>query len=203
MAMMGSARRLLPRARTRDARLGRFYTAVVSTGIWRQPSARAHAQAQNCIFLPAGAAHQAFRPCLRCRPEIAPGLAGFRGPQHGVARAELIAEGSGGDGGVEELAGRLGAAPAPEAPFDRHVGRPSPSLGAPHPLRQAADRGGVLGMAEIALASGFRSVRRFNDAFQHAYGRPPSALRRRSASGDPSRRAGAPLRRRTTDAMMV
>lgn len=196
MAMMELDRDVCYRAlRTRDARFdGRFYTAVVSTGIYCRPICPARTpKLENCIFLPsAGAAHQmGFRPCLRCRPEIAPGLAGFRGTANTVSRAlGLIAEGGGGDGGVEELAGRLGVgARHLRRLFDRHVGASPVSVAQAHRILFAKQLivETSLGMAEIALASGFGSVRRFNDAFQHAYGRPPSALRRSErAPGDPA-----------------
>src|SRR3978361_831996 len=99
--------------RTRDARFdGRFFTAVVSTGIYCRPVCPARTpKIDNCLFLPsAGAAHQmGFRPCLPCGPEVAPGLAGWRGSANTVSRAlGLIAEGGFDEGGADELANRLG-----------------------------------------------------------------------------------------------
>ncbi len=114
--------------RTRDPRFdGRFYTGVVSTGIYCRPICPAPTpKFENCVFLPsAAAAHQlGFRPCLRCRPEVAPGLAGWHGPARTVSRAlHLIAEGGLGDGGVEDLAERLGIGDRQlRRLFDRYVG---------------------------------------------------------------------------------
>jgi AraC family transcriptional regulator of adaptative response / DNA-3-methyladenine glycosylase II len=176
--------------RTRDARFdGHFYTAVVSTGIYCRPVCPARTpKLENCLFLPsAGAAHQmGFRPCLRCRPELAPGVAGWRGTVNTVSRAlSLIGQGGFDDGGVEALAERLGVgARQLRRLFDRHVGAsPVSVLQAQRILfanKLIAETS--LSMTEIALAAGFGSVRRFNDVFQRAYGRPPSALRRASAA---------------------
>lgn len=172
--------------RTRDARFdGRFFTAVVSTGIYCRPICPAKTpKIENCIFLPsAGAAHQmGFRSCLRCRPEVAPGLAGWRGSANTVSRAlGLIAEGGFDEGGADELANRLGVgARHLRRLFDRYVGASPVSVAQAHRLLFAKKLIGetTLGMTEIALASGFGSVRRFNDAFRAAYDRPPSDLRR-------------------------
>jgi AraC family transcriptional regulator of adaptative response / DNA-3-methyladenine glycosylase II len=184
---------------TRDARFdGRFFTAVVSTGIFCRPICPARTpKIDNCIFLPsAAAAHQmGFRPCLRCRPEVAPGLAGWRGTANTVSRAlGLIAEGGWSEGGADELANRLGVgARHLRRLFDQHVGASPVVVAQAHRLLFAKKliTETTLDMTEIALASGFGSVRRFNDAFLHAYGRPPSALRRSQRA--PSAAAGIVL----------
>jgi AraC family transcriptional regulator of adaptative response / DNA-3-methyladenine glycosylase II len=176
--------------RTRDARFdGVFYTAVVSTGIYCRPICPARTpKVENCIFLPsAAAAHQmGFRPCLRCRPEIAPGLAGWRGSANTVSRAlSLIAQGAFDEDGVESLASRLGVgARHLRRLFDRYVGAAPVAVAQAHRVLFAKQliTETMLGMSEIALAAGFQSVRRFNDAFVKTYGRPPSALRRTPAS---------------------
>jgi AraC family transcriptional regulator of adaptative response / DNA-3-methyladenine glycosylase II len=172
--------------RTRDSRFdGVFYTAVVSTGIFCRPICPARTpKLENCIFLPsAAAAHQmGFRPCLRCRPEIAPGLAGWRGSANTVSRAlSLIAQGGLDEDGVEPLAARLGVgARHLRRLFDRYVGAAPVAVAQAHRVLFAKQliTETRLGMAEIALAAGFQSLRRFNDAFVKTYGRPPSALRR-------------------------
>lgn len=173
--------------RTRDARFdGRFFTAVVSTGIYCRPICPARTpKIDNCLFLPsAGAAHQmGFRPCLRCRPEVAPGLAGWRGSASTVSRAlGLIAEGGFDEGGADELANRLGiGARQLRRLFDRHVGASPVSVAQAHRILFAKKliTETALSMTEIALASGFGSVRRFNDVFHHTYRRTPSDLRRK------------------------
>ena len=173
--------------RTRDARFdGRFFTAVVSTGIYCRPVCPARTpKIDNCLFLPsAGAAHQmGFRPCLRCRPEVAPGLAGWRGSANTVSRAlGLIAEGGFDEGGADELAARLGiGARHLRRLFDRYVGASPVSVAQAHRILFAKKlvTETSLTMTEIALASGFGSVRRFNDAFHATYDRAPSELRRK------------------------
>ena len=177
---------------TRDARFdGRFFTAVRTTGIFCRPVCPARTpKPENCIFLPtAAAAHQmGFRPCLRCRPETAPGVAAWRGSANTVARAlHLIAEGALDRNGVDDLAARLGVGDRHlRRLFDRYVGASPISVAQAHRLLFAKQliSDTRLPMTEIALAAGYLSVRRFNDAFREAYGRPPSALRRSSAVAD-------------------
>src|SRR6185437_2110485 len=187
MAMIEIDRDVCYRAlRTRDARFdGRFYTAVVSTGIYCRPICPAPIpKLENCIFLPsAGAAHQlGFRPCLRCRPEVAPGLAGWRGSAVTVSRAlGLIAEGGLTDDGVDGLAERLGIGSRQlRRLFDRYVGASPISVAQANRILFAKKllAETSLSMTEVALAAGFGSVRRFNDVLSRTYGRPPSALRK-------------------------
>lgn len=188
--------------RTRDARFdGRFFTAVVSTGIYCRPICPARTpKIDNCLFLPsAGAAHQmGFRPCLRCRPEVAPGLAGWRGSANTVSRAlGLIAEGGFDEGGADELANRLGVgARHLRRLFDRYVGASPVSVAQAHRILFAKKliTETALSMTEIALASGFGSVRRFNDVFQHTYGRTPSDLRRKKRPETSDLTAGIELK---------
>lgn len=193
MAHLSLDREVCYRAlRTRDARFdGRFYTAVVSTGIYCRPICPARTpKIHNCLFLPSAAAayQMGFRPCLRCRPEIAPGLAGWRGTASTVSRAlGLIAEGGFDEGGVDELAGRLGVgARHLRRLFDRHVGASPVSVAQAHRILFAKKLLGEtsLSMTAIAEASGFGSVRRFNAVFQETYGRAPSDLRRRKRAGE-------------------
>jgi AraC family transcriptional regulator of adaptative response / DNA-3-methyladenine glycosylase II len=181
--------------RTRDARFdGVFYTAVVSTGIYCRPVCPARTpKLENCIFMPSAAAAHAmgFRPCLRCRPEIAPGLAGWRGSANTVSRAlHLIAQGAFDEHGADELAERLGVgARHLRRLFERHVGATPVAVAQAHRVLFAKQliTETSLSMADIALAAGFQSIRRFNDAFAKTYGRPPSALRRAQAAAEPSR----------------
>ncbi len=188
--------------RTRDARFdGRFYVGVLSTGVFCRPvcSARA-ARPENCLFFPSAAAALAagFRPCLRCRPELAPGTAGWRGTANTVSRAiALIAEGAWGDGeDVEALAERVGVGGRHlRRLFERHVGASPVAVVQAQRLlfakRLIAET--AMPMAEVALASGFGSVRRFNHTVSRTFGRPPRALRRSAGRTDP-RRGGVVLR---------
>src|SRR5579862_597019 len=100
---------------SREARFdGLIFVGVTSTGIYCRPICPARTpKYENCTFFGSAAAAQdaGFRPCLRCRPEIAPDLASWRGTSNTVSRAlALIAEGAldGEGNGVEKLAQRLG-----------------------------------------------------------------------------------------------
>src|SRR5258708_12413298 len=119
---------------TRDARFdGRVFVGVTSTGIYCRPICPARTpKFENCRFFASAAAAQdaGFRPCLRCRPEIAPDLAFWRGTANTVSRAlALITEGAldGGDADVEGLAERLGVGgPQFRRPFPHHPPPPPP-----------------------------------------------------------------------------
>lgn len=173
--------------KTRDARFdGRFYTAVLTTGIYCRPICPATTpKIENCIFLPsAGAAHQmGFRPCLRCRPEVAPGVARWKGSANTVSRAlQLIAEGALDDAHLDNFAERLGVGPRHlRRLFERHLGASPISVAQAHRILFAKKLIGEtsLPMTDIALAAGFGSIRRFNDAFLKTYGRSPGTLRTR------------------------
>lgn len=175
---------------TRDARFdGRFYTAVMSTGVFCRPICPARPpKIENCIFLPsAAAAHQmGFRPCLRCRPELTPGIAGWRGSANTVSRAlYLISEGALNDADVGALAERVGVTDRHlRRLFDRHVGATPISVAQAHRILFAKKllNETSLSMAEIAMASGFGSLRRFNTVMQTTYSRTPTQLRRRMRS---------------------
>src|SRR5690242_5434047 len=156
---------------------GRFFTCVTSTGIYCRPICPARTpKLENCIFMPsAAAAHAAgFRPCLRCRPEIAPGLAGWRGTANTVSRAlALIAEGAlDGEGTVEALADRLGVgARHLRRLFDEHLGAAPVAVAQAHRILFAKMliSETALPMAEVALAAGFGSIRRFNSVMRRTY----------------------------------
>ncbi len=174
----------------RDARFdGRFFIAVRTTGIYCRPICPAqHPRAENCTFLPSAAAAQqaGYRPCLRCRPETAPGLGAWRGTSNTVTRAlGLIETGALDHGDAETLAARVGVG-------ERHLRRLFLlHLGA-SPLAVAQTRRVLLAkqllhetdlsMTAVALAAGFGSVRRFNEVFQTLFGRPPATLRRARGS---------------------
>ncbi len=177
--------------RTRDARFdGRFYTAVLSTGIFCRPICPARTpRLERCVFFPsAAAAHAAgFRPCLRCRPELAPGVAGWRGTANTVSRAvSLIADGGwGAEDDVESLAERVGVGGRHlRRLFARHVGAAPVAVAQAQRVlfakRLLADT--AMPMADVALASGFGSIRRFNAVMVRTFGRSPRELRRARAA---------------------
>src|ERR1700741_3919494 len=174
--------------KTRDPALdGRIFVCVTSTGIYCRPICPARTPQQaNVRFSPSAAAAQeaGFRPCLRCRPEISPDAAAWRGTSNTVSRAlALIGEGLlDGEAGVEALAGRLGVGERQlRRLFDQHLGAPPIAVAQTRRVLFAKQliQDTQLSMTDIASASGFGSVRRFNDAFRKLYRRSPSELRRK------------------------
>ncbi|MEI9941862.1 MAG: AlkA N-terminal domain-containing protein [Pseudomonadota bacterium] len=170
----------------RDSRFdGRFFTAVKTTGIYCRPVCPARTPlAKNVVFYPTAAAAQeaGFRPCLRCRPETAPDMGAWRGSSNTVSRAlSLIELGALDQGDVETLAERLGLGERQlRRLFRQHLGA-SP-VGVAQTRRVLLAKQLIhetrLPMAEIAFASGFGSVRRFNEAFLALFQRAPGELRR-------------------------
>lgn len=173
---------------TRDARFdGRFFGCVKTTGIYCRPVCPARTpKRENMIFVPTAAAAEeaGFRACLRCRPETAPDMGAWRGTSNTVSRAlALIEQGALDEGDVDALAGRLGVGERQlRRLFRQHLGAAPVSVAQTRRvlLAKALIQESDLSMAEVALASGFGSVRRFNETFQALYGRPPSTLRRRA-----------------------
>jgi AraC family transcriptional regulator, regulatory protein of adaptative response / DNA-3-methyladenine glycosylase II len=180
---------------TRDVRFdGRLFVGVTSTGIYCRPICPARVpQRKNCRFFASAAAAQGagFRPCLRCRPEISPDAAAWRGTSNTVSRAlALIAEGAldGGESSVSLLAERLGMGERQlRRLFEKHLGVPPVAVAQTRRILFAKQliQETQLPMAAIAEASGFGSVRRFNDAFLKLYRRPPRVLRAKQ-SGEPT-----------------
>ena len=172
---------------SRDARFdGRFFVGVRTTGIYCRPICPAvPPKSENVRFYPsaAAAAEAGYRPCLRCRPECAPGTPAWTGTSTTVRRGlRLIADGALEDGSVERLADRLGVTSRHlRRLFARHVGA-SPLAVAQtqrlHFAKRLIDETD-LPMANVAEAAGYGSVRRFNDTFRKTYGRTPRELRRR------------------------
>lgn len=180
---------------THDARFdGRFFTGVTSTGVYCRPICRVRTpQRANCRFfeLAAQAEQAGFRPCLRCRPELAPAdrhwstedsgdilirqaTAWLDSPQHQVVD-------DGGSTLMGRLSDRLGVS-------DRHLRRLFEQRLGVSPLQYLATRrlltakqlltDTTLPVTDVALAAGFSSVRRFNAAFVSSYSLTPTALRR-------------------------
>jgi AraC family transcriptional regulator, regulatory protein of adaptative response / DNA-3-methyladenine glycosylase II len=191
-SILGLERGALDRARvSRDPRFdGKFFIAVTSTGIYCRPICPVPSpkRANVRYYATAAAAAEAgFRPCLRCRPEVAPGTAAWLGTSALVQRAlRLIQGGALDEESVERLAARLGIGPRHlHRLFVQHVGA-SPITVAQtrrlHFAKHLLDET-TLPITEIALAAGFGSVRRFNHTFRKTYGRAPRELRRKRAHG--------------------
>jgi AraC family transcriptional regulator, regulatory protein of adaptative response / DNA-3-methyladenine glycosylase II len=172
----------------RDPRYdGRFYFGVTTTGIYCRPicSARPHREHILIFKSKAEAEKAGYRPCLRCRPDLSPGSVQWRGTEAVVTRAlGMINRGEADEVSLAALADRLGIS-------DRHLRRLfREQLGASpveiaisrrlHLARQLLSET-LLSITEIALASGFNSLRRFNDAFSTTYQVPPSRFRAQQA----------------------
>jgi len=171
----------------RDRRFdGRFFTGVRTTGIYCRPVCPVvPARSRNVrFFVSAPAAELAgFRPCLRCRPETAPGSAAWRGSGATVSRAlALINRGLLDERRLPDFAASMGVgARHLTRLFVKHCGAP-PGVFARSRRVQTAKRlldETDLSMTHVAFASGFASLRRFNAAFRETYGWPPSRLKRR------------------------
>lgn len=177
---------------SRDARFdGRIFVAVSSTGIYCRPICPARTpKFEYCSFYRSAAAAQeaGFRPCLRCRPEIAPQLASWRGTSNTVTRAlALIAEGAldGSENTVEKLALRVGMGERQlRSLFVQHLGASPISVAQTRRVLFAKQliHDTTMPMAQIAIAAGFGSLRRFNETFLHLFRRPPRELRKRTAA---------------------
>lgn len=188
--------------RTRDQRFdGVFFVGVSTTGIYCRPVCPARTAARSsCRFFgnAALAEHNGYRPCLRCRPELAPGLAPMDARQTTVPGiVSRIQSGALDRDNVDSLAAEFG-------------------IGARQLRRLVRDEMGVtpielaqtcrlllakqlltetsLPVTRIAFASGFTSVRRFNEAFRSHYRLTPGTMRRQGRNGDAP--TDAPLRLR-------
>lgn len=188
--IVGIRRDVLERARrSRDPRFdGKFFVAVLSTGIYCRPICPVRLSSAVHYYATAAAAAEAgFRPCLRCRPEAAPGSPAWIGTSAVVRRIlRLINEGALDTGSVKDLSARIGMG-------SRHLNRLLAQQVGASPVAIAQTRRlhfakrlldeTDLRATDIALAAGYGSVRRFNEAFKATYKKSPMQLRRRHARG--------------------
>ena len=175
-----------------DARFdGRFFVGVTSTGIYCRPVCRVRPpKRENCRFYANAALAESngFRPCLRCRPELAPGLSLTDSSEvlaDQAARWLAQAAHEGLDPPLPALAARLGVT-------DRHLRRIFAKRHGVTPLAWLTTQRLLLAkqlltdtalpVTEVALATGFGSLRRFNAAFAERYRLSPTALRREGAA---------------------
>jgi len=176
--------------RSRDPRFdGRFFVGVSSTGTYCRPVCTARTpRRENCRYYPSAAAAEAagYRPCLRCRPELAPGNASVDARTRiAHSAADLIENGALNDDPVEALAGRLGVT-------DRHLRRVFQAEYGVSPVQYAQTQRLLLAkrlltdtslrVIEVAMASGFASLRRFNALFRSRYRLSPTALRKETGA---------------------
>ena len=172
-----------------DARFdGRFFVGVATTGIYCRPVCSVRTpRRENCRFFASAAAAEArgFRPCLRCRPELAPGHAAIDASSRLAQGAvDLIESGVMDEGGLARLAGRVGVS-------ERHLRRVFDTEFGVSPVEYAQTHRLLLAkrlltdtrlpVTDVALASGFASVRRFNALFRERYRMAPSRLRGEAA----------------------
>ncbi|HEY3747463.1 MAG TPA: AlkA N-terminal domain-containing protein [Gemmatimonadaceae bacterium] len=188
----------------RDARFdGVFFVGIITTRIYCRPvcPARVSYHDHRRFFRSAAAAERAgFRPCMRCRPELAPGLALIDAvPRLARDAANRIAAGALNGHSVAELANDLGVSERHlRRALEREIGASPLELAQTYRLllakRLLADTG--LSITRIAYASGFQSLRRFNAAFRAQYRMAPSALRitRRGRGGTRTLADDAPVR---------
>jgi AraC family transcriptional regulator of adaptative response / DNA-3-methyladenine glycosylase II len=171
--------------RARDARFdGRFFVAVSSTRIYCRPVCTVKPpKRENCRFFPSAAAAESngYRPCLRCRPELAPGNASVDATTRlAQAAASMMEDATLDKDGLDTLAMRLGIT-------DRHLRRAFGAEFGVSPVEFAQTQRLLLAkrlltdtalpVTEVAFASGFGSVRRFNALFRQRYRLRPSQLR--------------------------
>ena len=175
-----------------DARFdGRFFVGVSSTHIYCRPICRVRLpQQKNCTFHPSAAAAEAagFRPCLRCRPELAPGFAATEASAK-LARtaARMIEDGVANDVDLLLVAQKIGVT-------DRHLRRIFCEEFGVSPVQYAQTHRLLLAkrlltdtalpVAEVAFASGFSSVRRMNTLFAERYRFSPTRLRKVGREND-------------------
>ena len=175
---------------TRDARFdGQFFVAVKTTGIYCRPICPVSPPKEEnvCYFASAiEAANAGYRPCLRCRPDSAPQSAAWQGTQTTFMRAmQLIDEGALQHSTLSRLCERLGVSDRYlRLLFQENIGTSPKSyalycqcLFAKKLLHETQ-----LSITEVALASGFNSIRRFNDCFKKNIRLTPSEIRRSKQS---------------------
>ncbi|MEZ5595449.1 MAG: Ada metal-binding domain-containing protein [Pseudomonadales bacterium] len=167
----------------RDARFdGRFFVGVLTTGIYCRPVCPARTPlAENVRFFPSNAAAQSagFRPCLRCKPDLAAPPASHRGGAVGMALRHIEA-GCLNDGTTAGLAARLGiGARQLNRLFQAELGTTPLAVARAVRLQTARRllRGTHLKISDVAMHAGYGSLRRFNDEFRRVYGRAPGEMR--------------------------
>jgi AraC family transcriptional regulator, regulatory protein of adaptative response / DNA-3-methyladenine glycosylase II len=176
--------------KARDARFdGRFFVAVSSTRIYCRPVCTVKPpKRENCRFYPSAAAAESggYRPCLRCRPELAPGNASVDATSRlAQAAASMMEDRTLDEEGLDSVAARLGIT-------GRHLRRAFGAEFGVSPVEFAQTQrlllakrlltDTVLPVTEVAFASGFGSVRRFNALFKQRYRLQPLQLRRHASA---------------------
>ena len=178
--------------KTKDPRFdGHFFVGVRSTGIYCRPICRAKLpKPENCTYFStaAEAEQEGFRPCLLCRPELAPGSAPVDATVSLAHRAaRVLEENCGSIENLEDLAFSMGCS-------DRHLRRVFSAVYHVSPIQYLQTcrlllaknllTDTRLSVLDVAMTSGFHSLRRFNDVFKNQYQLTPTALRKQSGNGE-------------------
>lgn len=172
---------------------GKLFFGVTSTGIYCRPVCPApKPKPQNVLYFADSetAAMAGFRPCKRCRPEARPGSPAWQGTKATISRAlRLLAQGEGPES-LTELADCLGVTDRHlRRLFKQHLGKSPMEVKQENRLRLAITllKNPEATIPDVAYASGFGSLRRFNDAFKTTYGTSPTQWRDKHAhDSDPT-----------------
>lgn len=185
--MLNNKKNLYSAFKAKDARFdGRFFVGISSTGIYCRPVCKARQpKIENCTFYETAAeAEQAgYRPCLLCRPELAPGHSIIDSSANlAILAMRLIEENCGNGQGLDELANKLDCT-------DRHLRRVFAAEFNVSPVQYLQTCRLLLAknlltdtnlpVIDVAISAGFGSVRRFNDLFKKHYNLTPTSLRNR------------------------
>ncbi len=186
--MIDNDSRLYEAFKAKDARFdGRFFVGISSTGIYCRPVCRAKLpKSENCTFYSTAAEAEkaGYRPCLLCRPELAPGTSVTDATANLVYRAARMLEKNCGNGqSLNEIAEQLGCT-------DRHLRRVFTEAYNVSPIQYLQTCRLLLAknlltetdlsVLEVAMTAGFGSLRRFNDLFKKQYKLSPTDLRKRT-----------------------
>jgi AraC family transcriptional regulator of adaptative response / DNA-3-methyladenine glycosylase II len=171
---------------SRDPRFdGRFFAGIATTGIYCRPVCPVsfgHPESIRWFQFAAAAEAAGFRPCRRCHPDTSPGSAAWFGTWAVVSRSlKLISEGALDGGNLEQLADRVGIGSRHlRRLFQQHLGASPLKIARSHRVLVARNLivETQLPVTEIALGTGFRSIRQFNHSVRTAFGQSPTALRR-------------------------
>lgn len=169
----------------RDRRYdGRFYCGVQTTGIYCRPICPARPKIENLTFYRSSteAEKAGYRPCLRCRPELAPNSVQWNGTAAVVGRAlTLISRGEADEINLDQFAAKLGVSDRHlRRLFEEHVGASPIEVAVSRRLHLAKQllAQSTLTVTEVAFTSGYQSIRRFNEAFKEKFHAAPSSVRK-------------------------
>lgn len=169
----------------RDKRYdGRFYCGVRTTGIYCRPICPARPKFKNITFYrsAAEAENEGYRACLRCRPDLAPHSVQWNGTAAIVGRSlALISRGEADEVSLDQFARKLGVSDRHlRRLFEKHIGASPIEVANSKRLHLAKQllTQSSLSVTQVAFASGYRSIRRFNEAFKEKFANSPSSVRR-------------------------